>query len=112
MIFVFMSLITRKVCNYKSIHYTTHEMSIVKVTKLFLQRPVDLVEKLFKLSRLMDFSLWYLILKDSKYPKCFIELGMKIRFLTFGIEFQKSGFQPSSIYSWFTLRIKICVVAH
>jgi hypothetical protein len=53
---------------------------------------------------LMDCSLWHLILKESKYPKCFIELlGMKLWFLTFGIEFQKSDFQPSSIsiYSWF-----------
>ena len=107
-----MSLIMRKVCNYKSIHYTAHEMSIVKVTKLFLQRPVWL--KNFS----SDLDWWivlfgkYLILKESKYPKCFIELDMKIRFLTFELS---SKNQPSSIHSCFIkplsllhLGLKIC----
>ena len=84
-----------------------------------------LVQTLFKRSSLhkalidgfFGIQFWK---SPSTYSKCFIELGMKIRFLTFEIEFQKSGFQPSSIYSYivykahlsFTLRIKNYVVAH
>ena len=103
MTFVFMSLIMRKVCNYKSIHYTAHEMSIVKVTKLFLQRPVWL--KNFS----SDLDWWivlfgkYLILKESKYPKCFIELDMKIRFLTFELSSKNQPSVWSIIWNFFDL---------